>query len=197
MSTRRVILVHGFNVADDGEKTVGQLQPFFEDEGCKVKRFPYGWRGLLGVRFGNPGLAKILAAMADEGDIAVGHSNGCAIIHEASRLGAQFAGIVYINPALDDDSALPAHIPVLHVWHSPSDSPVKWARWLPWHSWGDMGADGYKGTPDPRITCFDKENGFPVSSREHSDVFREPCLSYFGPLIAGRILEAVAEPVSP
>lgn len=196
-AVNRVILIHGFNVADGGERTTGRLARFFEERECQVKLFRYGWRGILGVRFGNPALSRLLADMSDTGDIVVAHSNGCAIAHVAAHRGAAFGAMVYINPALDRDAPLAAQIPALHVWHSPSDRPVAIAKWLPWHTWGDMGAVGYRGPRDLRITNFNKERGFPVSSRAHSDVFEEAQLSYFGPLIASHILaDASTQPLT-
>lgn len=181
----RVWLLHGFNVSDGGERTVQALAPFFEAEGYEVKRFRYGWRGLLGVRMMNDTFARILADIIEPGDIVLGHSNGgCIGYLAAAEHAAPIGQLVLINPALDADVKFPAQLRAVHIWHSPSDRPVAVAKLLPWHNWGDMGAVGYRGPHDPRVRSYNKENGYPVSSREHSDVFTEPRLSYFGPLIA-------------
>lgn len=196
MPTHRTIwLVHGFNVADGGAGTVGRLTPYLQAAGFTVKPFRYGWRGLLGVRFGNGGIARLLNDAMNPGDLAIGHSNGCAIIHRAAKnYGAPFGPIAYLNPALDRDALLPPQIPHLAVWHSPSDRPVAWARWLPFHPWGDMGADGYRGYYDPRITNHNKQTDYPLSSRTHSDVFSPALLPTFAPLIIESLLNALPSP---
>ena len=70
----------------------------------------------------------------------------------------------------------------VHVWHSPSDKAVRFARWLPRHPWGKMGAVGYKGK-DTRYVNYDKQNDYEVSSRSHGDMFDDDKLPFFGPLI--------------
>jgi pimeloyl-ACP methyl ester carboxylesterase len=186
----RVILVHGFNVSDGGAGSVLTLTPYFERVGLQVKRFRYGWLFLLGVKFLNDRLARLLADFADRGDIVVAHSNGAAIAHlAATKYGAEFSHLILINPALDRDAEFPESLRNVHVWHSPSDAPVSWARWIPGALWGDMGAVGYQGPYNPRVVSFNKENGYPVSSRAHSDVFREPALSFFAPEIVHQLIK--------
>lgn len=192
-----MILLHGFNVRDEGERTVGRLAPYFERSGFAVKRPRYGWRGLLGVRLLNETFATIIADMAEPGDIVVGHSNGCAIAAQAADIGAPFGQMVLINPALDSDRRFPRHVGRIHVWHSPSDSPVSLAKLLPWHAWGDMGAVGYRGPYDPRVTSYNKENGYEVSSGGHSDVFSAEKIKFFAPLIVGAVLKAATPQIVP
>lgn len=183
----RVILIHGFNVRDEGDRTVGALAPFLESAGFHVKRPRYGWRGLLGVRYLNETFSQLIADLSEPGDILIGHSNGCAIAVEAAEKSThEFARLVLINPALDSDHLFPANIRRIDVWHSPSDGPVRFAKFLPWHSWGDMGAVGYRGLYDPRVRSYNKENGFKVSSDSHSDVFEPGKIEFFGPLIVSK-----------
>lgn len=188
----RAILVHGFNVYDGGRNTIGRLVPYLEAAGYDVRIFRYGWLGLVSVRLFNQRFAELLADMSNPDDVMIGHSNGCCLLHLAAQHRARFRKVVYINPALDRAAPLAPQVGALHVWHSPSDAPVAWARWLPDHPWGDMGAWGYQGRHDPRVTNFNKENGFPVSSSSHSDVFAGKRLEFFAPLIVRRITEAVA-----
>lgn len=189
----RAILVHGFNVRDGGRKTTGTLRPYLKAAGYDVREFRYGWLGLLSVRLFNQRFAELLADMVNPDDVLIGHSNGCCLLHLAAQKRARFAKAVYINPALDRGMPLAPQVRVLHVWHSPSDRPVAWARILPDHPWGDMGAVGYQGRHDPRITNFNKEHGFAeASSREHSDVFTGKRLACFGPKIVAAITEAKA-----
>lgn len=192
MSSPRVILLHGFNVFDGGKRTVGKLRPYFEAAGFRVKQPPYGWVGLLGLRYANAKVTPVIAEMIEPDDIVVGHSNGCAIAAAALDLGAPFSQMVLINPALDRDHpfSITKELRAIHVWHSPSDSPVKWAKLLPGHAWGDMGAVGYEGRRDPRVRCYNKETGFHISSSAHSDVFLPGKLEFFAPKIVEAVLAA-------
>lgn len=193
--SRRVWLIHGFNVSDGGNGSVGHLTPFFEQQGYEVKRFRYGWTALLMIlpvtaRLLNRRLARLLADVIDAGDIVVGHSNGGCIAKLAADQGAPIGQLVLINPALDSHITFAPQIGRIHVWHSPSDRPVTIARILPRHPWGDLGAIGYRGPYDRRVICYNKENGFPVSSRAHSDIFTGERLAFFGPLIVQKIQES-------
>lgn len=184
----RVILLHGFNVKDDGAGSILKLAPFLEAAGFRVKRFRYGFFFLLRVRFLVERFARVLADMSEPGDIVIGHSNGCLMAMIAAEHGATFAQMVFINPALDNDTPLPPHVGHLTIWHSPSDWVVRVARLLFAHRWGDMGAVGYRGKADARITSINKENAYEqATSSEHSDVFAEPQLSFFGPEIVRQI----------
>ncbi len=182
--------VHGFNVRDYGRGTVDKLHPHFRAEGFDPEEFDYGWIGLLGVRFWNGMLARQLTTLAEHESsifdplpIGIGHSNGCALLHLASHMGAPFRRLIYINPALDKDATPGKNVDRVDIWHSPSDVPVQLAKWIPGHAWGEMGATGYVGD-DPRMRNHNKQSGFRLSSRSHSDVFSEPLLGYFGPKIA-------------
>ena len=73
----------------------------------------YGWKGLLGVRFGNTAIAKRLIDMYQPGDVPIGHSNGGAIIAEAIDLGLPATAAVLIHPALRPE------------WTPPKGSPIK------------------------------------------------------------------------
>jgi len=192
--TGTVWLVHGFNVSDGGSGSIARLRPFLEAAGFEVKLFRYGWTALLMIlpitaRLLNRRLARLLADVIDAGDIVIGHSNGACIAKLAADLGAPIGQLILINPALDADVTFAPQIGRIQIWHSPSDRPVAIARILPRHPWGDMGAIGYRGRYDPRVASYNKENGFPISSREHSDIFKPHLLSFFGPLIVRKILE--------
>ena len=193
------IFIHGFNISDKGIGTVGKLRSFFAPYGPYVM-LSYGWFGLLGTRYKNDKIAKRLnetVVNAKKGGysvIVVGHSNGCAIIHRASHLyDTPIDKVVYINPALIRYNTPKKGVLAVDVWYSPSDGPVKWAKWLPKSDsrpWGEMGARGYKGN-DIRVISFNKEDEFAVSSKEHSDIFEAEKLSYFGPLIAETAIKSI------
>lgn len=194
------ILVHGFNVWDGGRATVGKLRPFFAEMGIPYIMVNYGHFGLLETRFKNRKVAEKVAACVSSAKtsgrkvIVCGHSNGCAITHlAASEFGAVIDLAVYINPALKANILFPENIKRCQVWHSPSDSPVKWAKFLPASNarpWGEMGATGYTGH-DRRVQNYDKERCFPVSSKEHSDIFSPEKLGFFGSFVAVNAMEAL------
>ncbi|MCK4871082.1 MAG: alpha/beta hydrolase [Gammaproteobacteria bacterium] len=200
-----VLLVHGFNVYNP-EKSVGKLRTFFEVRGCPTVIINYGHTGLIETRRKNPKIAKKIAAVVSAAKkvhpnrevIVVGHSNGCAIMHLATtKYAAAIDTSVYINPALEKHLAPGAAVKRCHVWHSPSDKPVKWGkrlsriipkRWFNARPWGEMGAVGYIGT-DKRMFNFNKQADFLLVSREHSDMFKWSLLPYFGELIANEALD--------
>ena len=199
-----VLLIHGFNVFNP-EKSVGKLRTFFEVRGCPTVMINYGHTGLIETRFKNPKIAKKIAtitAAIKKADpfrpiILVGHSNGCAIIHIATNDFRAIAdNVVYINPALEKHLSPGKYVKKCHVWHSPSDKPVKWARrlskiipkrWFNARPWGEMGAVGYVGQ-DERMLNYNKEYSFLLSSKTHSDVFDWELMPYFGELIVEETL---------
>jgi hypothetical protein len=184
----KVTLVHGF-WDNNGHRTTDLLTPFFKDKQFEVEEFDYGFTGLLGVRLLNDRRAGELAERTRAETIGVGHSNGCAILQKASFLGAPFSQLVFINPALDADAGVGTQVKRIHVWHSPSDLPVRFANTFISHPWGEMGATGYKGT-DPRFINYNKEDDFDVSSQSHLDIFFvKEKLDFFGPLIVNAVVE--------
>tara|TARA_B110001450_G_C17604718_1_gene474573 strand:+ start:316 stop:915 length:600 start_codon:yes stop_codon:yes gene_type:complete len=196
-SNKIALLVHGYNVRDHGEKTIGRFRPFLISRGWDTIMFRMGWMGLIQVYLQNKKHARRLAAAASNAKkqtkakvIAVGHSNGCAIIHmAATQFNAPIDRICYINPALEKDMVPGKQVKQIDVWYSPSDRPVQLAKYLPRHIWGEMGSTGYVGE-DLRFTNFNKED-MAVSSNEHSDFAAAEKLSFFGPLIANRLIQGL------
>ena len=184
----RCWLVHGFNVRDGGRGSVLKLAPYLEAVGIEPRPFRYGFLGLAGVKAFDAKIAQMLFDAVDEGDYFIGHSNGCCVGHMAAKLGARFAAMAYINPALDRDAPLAKQVGRLDVWHSPSDLPVKLARLIPFARWGDMGSVGYRGVFDTRIRSHDKQHEFRISSSCHSDVFKSDKLKFFAPIIVDALL---------
>lgn len=199
VSKPMAILVHGFNVWDGGRATVGKLRPFLSARDVPYISINYGHVGLIGTRLKNNKIAMRVAesvctaAEAGHRPVVIGHSNGCAIIHLAMNLvdsvwpGA--VDLIYINPALEKSARVSAAAGRLDVWHSPSDRPVRWSKWLPRSSarpWGEMGAVGFVGH-DPRVTNHNKELMTP-SSKGHSDLFSAELLPFYGPLVVSGVV---------
>jgi len=172
-------LVHGFNVSDDGARTIDRLGPWLRNAGWTVGQVDYGWRFLLGVWIGNPKEAEQFAALVRPGDIACGHSNGCTIIHRATvDHGAALDRVVYINPALGVRRAPGKNVRRAHVFYAPDDKAVLAARLVPSSLWGSMGRDGYQGD-DPRVRNHDLHALLGVDTLGHSGVFHH--MGRFGP----------------
>lgn len=148
-SSNRVILVHGFNVKDDGAGTTGMAAAEYRKRpGVEVIEFKPGWRGLLGVRLGNKRRAQNLAKLIQPGDLLIGHSDGCNLIdqacHALASLGRETVDCVYFNPALDRDTALSKIVSKCIVFYTKTDDTVAISKWLAFHPWGEMGKKGYK-----------------------------------------------------
>jgi pimeloyl-ACP methyl ester carboxylesterase len=180
-----VLLVHGF-ADNNGVFTTDKLRPFFEAAGYKVKEVDYDFTELVGVAVCDTRIAKVIAALAPEGCIAVGHSNGCAILQLASTYNAPFSQLVFISPALDSKAEVGKQVERIHVWYSPLDMPVRIAEIMHLKHWGDMGAVGYTGT-DPRFINYNKQEDFKVHSYTHLDIFLANNIKFFGPEIIEKL----------
>ncbi len=188
----RIILLHGFNVSDGGENTVGKLRPYLARAGFTNVNMPtYGWFDLVGTWGLNRRFARFLSGLSEPGDVVIAHSNGCAMAYRAAmQPDCDFSHMVFINPALRPTlpNPIPSKIKSLQVWHSPSDKAVAAARLFSLFTlWGNMGAVGYKGPADTRVTNFNKQDDFWESSKAHSDVFTDDLLEFFGPRIVEQV----------
>lgn len=168
-----VLLVHGFNVRDGGRGSTDRLRPYLQEAGFRVYEADYGWMGLLGVRMNRTRMARKIAVLSDryKCTIAIGHSNGCHFLREATFGQASIPWLVLINPALDSDADFSPHIKGVQVHYAEDDIVVPWARLIPGSPWGDMGRRGYRGD-DPRVESFCSNDIFPPgTSIGHSGVF--------------------------
>lgn len=188
--SKTVISIHGF-ASPSGRGQTDRFRPFWQDFGYDFIEFDYGFVGLLGVAFGNQERAEKLAAITPPGSVAFCHSNGFAIAAEASRLGAPFSQIVGISPAAPSKVEIGAQVSRIHIWHSKGDFPLFVAQFLSVIGWGNLGAVGYKGK-DARFTNYNKSS-YRIPSKTHLDIFTEPRLSYFAPIIIGHVEEAAAQ----
>ena len=168
MST--IYLVHGFNVKDGGDGSVGTLRRSLEISGHKVVLVQYGWMHRFRVRMCTKGVANVFASMAEPDSVVIAHSNGANVVHAAAEAGAKFKHVFLINPALDAGKDIP-NADKVHVFYAPSDPWTRIARWIPFSDWGRQGQVGYTGT-DPRYKhtnlddLADKEVG-------HSGIFAD------------------------
>ena len=140
-------LIHGFNVSDGGEGTIGTLRPYLTESGFRSSMFTYGRIGMIRARASWPVIktARRLAAETSPGDVLIGHSHGCNIANEAVFQGAEVETMIWINPALDVDVPVHRKIRRVIVCYWPGDLAVTLASHLILHRWGKLGATGYKG----------------------------------------------------
>ncbi len=142
--SRRILLVHGWNIRDRGERTMGGIRDELAARGFDVVLLSPGHlRGWRETRHRSRQLAKTWAVQTKPGDVLVGHSNGCRIAWEMSQHPGCLADLaVWIQPALDG-YLLPGRCirRCLVLWNR-NDRVVWWARLLPWSDWGDMGRRG-------------------------------------------------------
>lgn len=180
MEIKRVILIHGFNVSDGGAGTTDKLRLPIEALGIEVIEFDTKWkqglvRDLISVRMDNGKRARRLASMLQEGDLLIGHSNGCAIIDLACWQLASFdnapkVACLYLNAALDKDAPIAPQVAAQWVFYTKSDRTVGFAAKLLGSHWGSQGRDGYKGEEDSRAVSFTYEH-HGILNPKHSGIF--------------------------
>jgi len=166
---RDAIFVHGFNIHDNGASTIHKLIPEFSPF-FNCLKFDYGWTGLLGVRLANGTRSRILSSIIEDGTIGIGHSNGCTILHRASKLNTKLKHLILINPALDADTKFAPHLKTVSVYYTPKDEATRWAKYLLFHRWGDMGNKG-STIMDSRVTNYNEFDLFGVTT--HSGIFHD------------------------
>lgn len=147
-----VYIAHGFNVRDP--RVFFKIGQAFAAQNYEVVEIDYGWTGLISARIAVAREGKRLAAIAKPGDIAIGHSNGCAVIARALELGAPLRQVMMINPALDKRRTL-VGVERADIYYSEDDLAVLFGKYLRWFSplrligmqttWGEMGRTGYRG----------------------------------------------------
>ena len=133
MQNRVTYLVHGIHSEDRGASTVVRVAPYLSQHSVIVNA-AYGYIGPVGAIFKNRKIARRLMLASSrnncEGNHAVGHSNGCAIIVEALRQGAKFKSILLINPALKANTVFPSGDYTITVIHTKHDRAVRAARFF-------------------------------------------------------------------
>jgi len=171
----KFVLVHGFNVRDNGNRTVDQLAPLIELAGHIVNtdEADYGYFNLWMIRlFKTKTRRRVLYRLAkafESADVIITHSNGAyfttlaldMMIEEFNN--SKF--VIHISPALDRDTEVPLAVKQQLVLYTRHDFWVKLSSYIPFFPWGRMGARGYSGQ-DNRVHNK-ADNGIP----EHSAWF--------------------------
>jgi hypothetical protein len=189
---------HGIHTAS-GSAVVPGLFPYLETINDVV--YPdYGFILAVESRRINPVVAGSVRPYIGDGDILLGHSNGCAIIYELVLSGLLPRGMVLINAALRRDFQVPTGMEFVHVYFNAGDELTILAQagaadGLVDPEWGDCGHAGYSGH-DPRVRNFDCANtpGMPCVWG-HSAIFEDENLEQWGRFIRDRI-EDDCQPVA-
>ncbi len=181
-------LIHGIHTA--GASPIEGLASFFASDSY---RYPdYGF--ILGIetRAINPIVAGSILPYINDGDIIIGHSNGCAIAYDLAWRGAPAVGLVFVNAALDQMISRPKPVEWIDVYFNAGDEITEAAKIgavldITDPVWGEMGHAGYSGR-DAAIVNIDCGNtaGLPRVSG-HSDFFSPANLPYWGAYLANRI----------
>lgn len=189
-----VFLLHGLK---DKEATgLHRIVPYLEAASFKPFVLEYGWfmiRGFVWHIFNTP-LARLLAGFSNlvsslgYSIVCVAHSNGATIAAEASRLGARFDALVFVNGAVERQITLGEGTKILVNCRVPSD-PVLAACWVispvsPWSSLdGSMGNLGVKVNADPREWDVNLSHKFGIVA-SHGGFFAADRVSETGPWLA-------------
>ncbi len=171
----RIVLVHGFNVRDGGERTVDQLAPLIIHEGYQVDKdeADYGYFSIWMIRlFRSRTRARMLYRLAEafkRADVIITHSNGGYFTSEAlDMLPAEYNGtkvVIHISPAMNRDTPIPLAVKAQLVLFTKHDGWVRLSSYIPFFPWGRMGARGYSGEDNRN------ENQADHSIPGHSDWF--------------------------
>ena len=182
---KRIRLIHGFNVSDQGLNSVGnlkrELRNYIEEHHLNIELeiVSYPWAFVLTVALKNRAVVNYIVETSKPGDLLIGHSNGCWIALQASEIIDDIHYLMFINPALHVRHEFPLHIKKAIVVFSPGDRAVwlgkLWRRFtnlFPWrwyrkHGWGEMGRKGYLGK-HKNVINYEVEKKY-----RHSGLFRD------------------------
>jgi hypothetical protein len=188
-------LIHGIHTSFS-DSTVPGLVPYLEKTGERVVHPDYGYILALETKRINPMVVGLLKPYIEDGDILVGHSNGCAIIHELLAAGVQASGIVLINAALERNIVLPPWVKWCDVYFNEGDTITEVAELseelgLTARCWGEMGHAGYKGddtwTTSITTNLDAGKTPFIPKASGHSAMILPPNLAKWGDLVQRRI----------
>jgi hypothetical protein len=172
----KIVLIHGFNVRDNGAGSIDQLEPHLRDlfghENVIIDKdsADYGWDFLLKVHFfyvfGDT-IQRIAMALSDA-DVAITHSNGANYCMKALRkINNYWIHLIHISPALNKKWKFRETFRRCDVIYSRNDRIVYLAKFIPFSPWGNMGQVGPK-TDDPRVFGQDLTR----VADDHSDWFK-------------------------
>ena len=152
----KIFIVHGFNSRKHAV-WMSELARLIEAGGYEIVIANYGNTGLFSVALETERVAREIASVATDGDVAIGHSNGCTAIHRSmQKYGANIERTFYLNASIDTRVELPPWMESMDVFYAPNEiatiAGAVWGTiWPPAREWGAMGRYGYKGD-DERVS---------------------------------------------
>jgi hypothetical protein len=186
-------LIHGIHTEPTSQ--VKGLVGYLLEAGLEVAYPDYGYELALQTRVVNSMLVGAMLPYVKQGDILIGHSNGCAIAYHLMLLGAPVEGAIFINGALETDIIRPGTCKWIDVYSNAGDTLTEAAMLgqrlhLVDPVWGELGHMGYTGKDPliPNLFC-DKTAAMPVVSG-HSDFFTPVKLKAWAPFLIKRRLKA-------
>lgn len=177
--------VHGFNVTDGGERSIGRAGDRLEQLGYQIERdeADYGYFNFFMIRFGKwseyrKTLYRRLQGAFATADFIITHSNGANFATQALYgMPRREKKLLLINfsAALDRDTEIPHAVDMQVNYCTPYDWIVKVSALIPFYEWGSMGAHGYCGRGPNVNLIYDGTINSP-KVKGHSAWFREPAI---------------------
>ncbi len=187
----RVHFIHGFNITDGGEGTLGTLMDSLDLKGYETVLHDLGYIGLILLRCKNARLAEKIAEQVGENDVIVAHSNGCLITYKIVKIlakkGIHPKVVVTINAAMRRDAEWPEEIYILNLYSSKDFIVLLgsiWARLMSFgglftHGWGAAGRYGFT-TEHSKLTNWDTAKWHWEEPTEgHSDLMEPDAVNYW------------------
>lgn len=162
---KQLVFVHGSYSRDSGTTTIDTLKPYMRN--YEILESDYGFINVLGSIIFNANIAEVIAGMAPENAVGIGHSNGCNLLYKACFFRPKFKVLILINPALNPTITFPEYLSRIIVLHNKYDYGVGTSRLFN-KNWGAMGNVGYKGN-DARVENYETNELFDVKG--HKGIF--------------------------
>ena len=172
-------------ILSSGKTSIGKLIPYFERAGylAELVGVPWGFYiiPLLTRRASARKVAARAKELADAGYtvVAVGHSNGCAIIARATEIGAPLDALVFFNAALEQSVRIGKQVRFVLNGYVPSDTVLKIAAVVPQPFWGNLGQANWKPNAAPAMWGANLTALF--RARSHNDIWKDGREAMVGP----------------
>lgn len=172
----RIHGVHG--IWTDGNNNVNRLLWWLGGRyGYATREVTLPRRNPFSARFRSAGDAEILLSEVEDGDVAIGHSYGCAVVAKAME-SARFSSVFLFRPAMERGFVFPKRGTEIHCIHSHGDWAIFLGMLLRFgHPFGSAGRTGFD---DLQVTNIRARGG-------HSADFSEKQIPFWGGYVHDRI----------
>lgn len=180
----KVIGLHGFNVRDQGLRSIQPTLDALRVYGHETHLMSYGYVGLFKVRLAFKHTVQRLLDAAPQWVLA--HSNAVPIAAEACAQGLKLRGLIAYQPAHNPRFQWPENAGRVLVLYNSGDYAVLGGKmwrmanpisWFVPHYWGDAGRKGYR---EPRHGVIQRDSS---PFRGHSYLNRADAVEHFVPMI--------------